>query len=145
MGRPRRLPRILLNVATVVSLLLLCAVLGIAAARGGDWREIDRRIGREHWVIINQNGAALYHYPIIPGARFKAAEMDRPLISVNFGALLFFSILLPTGRMVWWLDGYSRRKAGARRKGLCSACGYDLRATPDRCPECGTVPGGPSA
>jgi len=135
----RRLFRILLNAATAVSLVLLCGSVGLMMALSGDRREIDRRIGREHWVIINPTGAALYRYRIIPGVRFRAAEMNRPVVSVDFGALFLLSLLLPTGRAVWWSVERARRDAAAGRNGVCPACGYDLRATPDRCPECGSL------
>ena len=50
-----------------------------------------------------------------------------------FLALLF--AILPLMRLRSLL-----RKRRLNRIGLCQHCGYDLRATPDRCPECGHLP-----
>ncbi|MDB5318427.1 MAG: hypothetical protein JWN40_58 [Phycisphaerales bacterium] len=50
----------------------------------------------------------------------------------------WFSVL-PLFTMIWMSRAWAKRR---RQRGgtFCSVCNYDLRATPDRCPECGTVP-----
>ena len=52
---------------------------------------------------------------------------------VSTGLLTACSGVLPT---LWIIRARRRRRKSL--EGKCARCGYDLRATPDRCPECGT-------
>lgn len=45
---------------------------------------------------------------------------------------------------VWWRHEFLKQRAKRRkREGLCPVCGYDVRATPGQCPECGNRLGQP--
>jgi hypothetical protein len=59
---------------------------------------------------------------------------DAVNIAVPFLYLVVLTGLPPAVFVLNW-----RRKRRRLRSSLCLSCGYDLRATPDRCPECGTV------
>ena len=62
-------------------------------------------------------------------------------VGVSWWLLAAVASILPA-RWAWrW-----RRERRAKRLGqnLCVRCGYDLRGTPDRCPECGTIAPAPA-
>ena len=53
---------------------------------------------------------------------------------VPYWALAVVTGVVPAMWVLWFV-----RRVVRRRRGLCVRCGYDLRASTDRCPECGTI------
>jgi hypothetical protein len=73
-----------------------------------------------------------------PGSMSRRRAWDVETVAFPSWAVLLILSAVPAGSAVAW--AVRRRRARRHvRAGLCPVCRYDLRATPGRCPECGTT------
>ena len=176
----RTLPRILLNLATLASLLLAVAAAGLWARSYhsfDEYRTLNAETRRLVMVVSTRGGLQVagiedvWNHDGRSGLPWEVGWSSRPLtpqgvdrqlmeghaptrdvrrfgfrllrggtfygsrfwsLRIPYWFLTLLSLPLPAWRIVHW-----RRHRRHRTKGHCPACGYDLRATPDRCPECG--------
>jgi hypothetical protein len=73
-----------------------------------------------------------------PNGAFQVGGQIRKihLLSIPFWSVVAVSAGLPTA---WAVTRFRSKEPNQGQRACCSTCGYDLRATPERCPECGTV------
>ena len=113
-GTVRRLARILPKAMTV---LVLSLVVGTVA------------------LVLWVGSFRLEYFP--PGLFLFKWHPTPRTPQLQFVWLVCGAVACVSGYVVFRARRESRRRL---RSGLCAVCGYDLRATPERCPECGKVP-----
>ena len=144
------------RIFTFVSALSLIAALGSAlawvASYPGGILYTSSIAGTGYIVTGHRGWLCVYQRRPLISIRSPSAKVWRKVVGFEIGVLqlppgqgtdrelrvhfaypLFLAVFLPS---VWVVLCW-RRRVRARRLRLCPSCGYDMRASEGRCPECG--------
>ena len=148
----RKIVIVVLTLGAVATLALAFAARDISKAEGWVWCS-DYRWGGQ--IILCRGNVAVFMYPP-PGPDAEsylcytfrtswARSLELPLFEWNppnetgwssiTVTLWFPLVLLGAYPTIAFIRGPLRRYR-RRRRGLCLTCGYDLRGSAGRCPEC---------
>jgi hypothetical protein len=84
--------------------------------------------GYQHWIKPVRYRVLGFYFNMPPSNRTSPW-----LLAIPYWFPLLITLVLPS----WFVTRQRQTMSGGGA--LCRRCGYDLRATPDHCPECGTV------
>jgi len=78
--------------------------------------------------------------PIVPPGLALQPQFGVRALAIGWWLIVLASALVPVywgySAVVWWRRISKEDRKSAKR---CLVCGYDIRATPGRCPECGEI------
>jgi hypothetical protein len=113
--------------------------------RGGRWNAVPQRYQKERPTVVLERST--YLSPLDSTASLAGFEISSGFVRLRNGKAVWgetrtivplYAIAMLSGGISLFL--VRRSCSRGPRGGRCSQCGYDLRATPERCPECGAVP-----
>jgi hypothetical protein len=105
---------------------------------------VHRLYSAEPWIQRNNHcRLGLDALPLIRGVAYYVNFAGRPYLlepavewEVRLPFWCQFAVVAPAAALLAWR---ARRRRHRLSAGWCEKCGYDLRASPERCPECGTA------
>jgi hypothetical protein len=102
-----------------------------------------RGTGPAMQVWVDANGQPVAPSDQSPGNHFAGpvAVTQIGQIPYVFGVGHLITAVILLAWFFAWMSRF-RRRPPKITTGKCAVCSYDLRATPERCPECGTIPNG---
>lgn len=155
--------RRIFSILSVLSLLLclVCIVIWVRSGfvtdslmwehKGKAWC-LASGVGNIQWSETRGDGLRYFKgwkcYSVTPTWQWQWIGPSYASVSASASRIPFKHLLLPCWLLVmvssvlpgvWMVFYLRRRRIMYRSKGLCRECGYDLRASKERCPECGTA------